>query len=134
MACPLSGLQTQTLRSRQSYSPTCGYLPLNLSVQNLVLTRGPSAGGSSRLRKPNMRQGPNGASSYDFACGAAVARMVAEMVDGTRFDCCPSPASPKVPTTGVEHTSLFRRETPGIVRGRHGIRHTQNAFCPRPTP
>src|SRR4051794_29116924 len=65
IACPAKGLQTQTFRSRQSYSPTCGYLPLNRSVQNLVLTRGPTAaaavsapGGSvdlgSRFPKPNM--------------------------------------------------------------------------------
>ena len=55
IACPDKGLATHTFRSRQSYRPTWGYLPLNLSVQNLGLTRGP-AGGSSRLRKPNMRQ------------------------------------------------------------------------------
>ena len=42
IACPFSGLQTHTLRSRQSYSPTCGYLPLNVSVQSFVLTRGPA--------------------------------------------------------------------------------------------
>src|SRR3954470_3360941 len=42
IACPASGLATHTLRSRQSNRPTWGYLPLNFSVQNFVLTRGPA--------------------------------------------------------------------------------------------
>src|SRR3954463_11258427 len=77
IACPLNGLATHTLRSRQSNSPTCGYLPLNLSVQNFALTCGPTGSdglpsgfaaglsefvaspaalAGSRLRKPNIRR------------------------------------------------------------------------------
>src|SRR3954468_24182717 len=73
IACPLNGLASHTLRSRQSNSPTCGYLPLNLSVQNFPLTCGPTGSdglpaalsedvaspvvlAGSRLRKPNIRR------------------------------------------------------------------------------
>src|SRR5215204_1166583 len=58
MAWPLSALATQTLRSRQSYRPTCGYLPLNFSVQSFVLTRGPTSPDEApRLPKRNMLAG-----------------------------------------------------------------------------
>src|SRR5688500_513816 len=49
IAWPAKGLQTQTLRSRQSYRPTCGYLPLNVSVQYRVLTWGLESSGFSRF-------------------------------------------------------------------------------------
>jgi len=56
MAWPLSGLATQIFLSLQSYRPTWGYLPLNLSVQSFVLTRAPGEFGGvlSRLVKRNI--------------------------------------------------------------------------------